>query len=365
MKVVVIGAGVCGLAIGWTLARAGVSVTVLERAHIGGGATMAGQGILGSGSGLARDAAAAWPAFRETLEAESKVDIGWRCDGALVCATADAPASYLDGDEARAIEPMLGPLVTGADMVPEASVDSQALCRALAVALVRAGGEILSNEAAIRFEWDGRRVTGVATPFTVHQADLCVLATGAWTSRFEGLPPGAIARIRPVKAEVAVLAPTRGASLPRHVVHGNGVHLVPRGDRLLVGATMEEAGFDTCLSQAALRWFYAQATGLMPSLAHWRLAEHWAGLAGVSGDGQPLLGPSAVEGLVLGCGFGFSGILLAPAVTEVLSRIILERTAAEPAFDPRRFASGSPDVPVAVTPHQDVSGEAKTWRMGS
>jgi glycine oxidase len=368
MKVVVVGAGVCGLAIGWKLARAGASVTVLERSHIGGGATMASEGIIASGGGLERQAVTAWPAFREALEAESKIDIGWHCDGALrvrQLGDGNAPSPHLDGDEVHAIEPLLGPLVAGADMVPEASVDSQALCRALAVALVRAGGEILSNEAAVRFEWDGKRVTGVTTPFTVHHADMFVLAMGAWSSRVDGLPPGAIPAVRPVKGEVVVLAPPSVSALPRRAVHGQYVRLVPQRDRLLVGATIEDAGFDTCLSQAALRWLYQEATALMPSLAGWRRVEHWAGLRAVAADGQPVLGPAVIDGLAVASGLFSSGILLAPTVAEVLSRFILDRTAVDPACDPRRFESGSPDAPLAETPHKDVSGEAETWRTGS
>jgi glycine oxidase len=229
---------------------------------------------------------------------------------------------------------------------------------------VRAGGEVISNETAVRFEWDGTRVTGIATPFTVHHADAFVLAMGAWSSRIEGLPPGAVPHIAPVKGEIAVLAPPPGVALPNHVVWGNGVYLVPRGRRLIVGATMEEAGFDTSMTQAALRWLYRQSTGLMPSLKDWRLAEHWAGLRPASPDGLPLLGPAAVDGLYVASGQFRNGILFAPAVAEVLSRLILERTPVDPAFDPRRFGDG-PGIPVAETPHRDVPTEADTWRMGS
>jgi glycine oxidase len=375
MKVVVIGAGVAGLGIGWKLARAGASVTVLERAHIGNGATNASAGMISAAetgsdeklAPLARSAQDMWPAFRETLEKESKVDIAYRKAGALLVRMKDDPAANedLNAKAASALEPLLGPAVAGARLLPdEASVDSPALCRALAVALVRAGGEVISNETAVRFEWDGTRVTGIATPFTVHHADAFVLAMGAWSSRIEGLPPGAVPHIAPVKGEIAVLAPPPGVALPNHVVWGNGVYLVPRGRRLIVGATMEEAGFDTSMTQAALRWLYRQSTGLMPSLKDWRLAEHWAGLRPASPDGLPLLGPAAVDGLYVASGQFRNGILFAPAVAEVLSRLILERTPVDPAFDPRRFGDG-PGIPVAETPHRDVPTEADTWRMGS
>lgn len=381
MKVVVVGAGVAGLGIGWKLARAGASVTVLERAHIGNGATTASAGMIAAAAelgaantpeaALARSAKALWPSFRDALQAESKIDIGYRSEGALLVRTKTDTADHavpgvsekLDAEEARLLEPLLGPDIASAVLAPdEAAVDSQALCRALAVALVRAGGEVISNETAVRFEWDGKRVTGIATPFTVHHADAFVLAMGAWSSRIAGLPSAAVPSIVPVKGEIAVLEPPLGISLPRHIVWGNGIYLVPRGRRLIVGATMEEAGFDTSLTQSALRWLYRQATELMPSLKDWRLAEHWAGLRPASADRLPLLGPAAVEGLYVASGQFRNGILFAPAVAEVLSRLILERTPVDPAFDPRRLG---PSIPVAETPHRDVSSEADTWRMGS
>jgi len=128
---------------------------------------------------------------------------------------------------------------------------------------------------------------------------------------------------------------------------------------------MELAGFDTVLTQAALRWLYRQSTGLMPGLASWRLAEHWAGLRPASPDGLPLLGQTAVEGLYVASGQYRNGILFAPAVAEGLSRLILDRTAVDPAFDPRRFEAERPSLSVAETPHRDVSGEARAWRTGS
>jgi len=249
----------------------------------------------------------------------------------------------------------LGDGVDGAVLAPqEAEVDSQALCRALAVAFVRAGGQVLSNEAAVRFEYDGRRVTGVATPFGVHRADVFVLAMGAWSSRIEGLPREAVPPITPVKGEIVVLTPPPGNAIPNHVIWGNGIYAVPRGGRLLVGATTELAGFHTILTQTALRWLYRQSTGLMPGLASWHLAEHWAGLRPASPDGLPLLGQTAVEGLYVASGQFRNGILFAPAVAEGLSRLILDRTAVDPAFDPRRFeAIGEVGtLSILETPHK-------------
>ncbi len=388
MKVVIIGAGVAGLGIGWQLAKAGVSVTVLERAQVGNGATTASAGMISATAELGRAhtrevafaerANALWPAFAQALQSESGIDIGYRKSGALLVrmknqADSDHHAlsglsETLDAAEARALAPMLSEDIAGAVFAhEEAQVDSQALCRALAVAFVRAGGKVLSNETAIRFEWHAGKMIGIATPFTMHEADAFILAAGAWSSRIEGLPPDAVPLVTPIKGEIAVLAPPAGISPPAHVVWGNGIYLTPRRDRLLVGATMERAGFDTSLTQAAIRWLYQQSVALMPGLASWRLTEHWAGLRPGSPDGMPILGHTAVEGLYVATGQYRNGILFAPAVSEVLSRLILERTAVDPAFGPRRFEGMKPGEPASVveTPHRDAAGGTGTWQMGS
>jgi glycine oxidase len=385
MRVVVIGAGVAGLAIGWRLAQAGAKVTVLERAQVGNGATSVSAGMIAAAAetgerispeaAFARRASLLWPDFAREVEAQSGVQIGYRKNGALLLrlpgeAAASTSLEFLDPAKARAMEPLLAENIAGALWAPdEAQVISPALCRALAVAFVRAGGQVQSNETAVRFEHDGRKLLGVVTPFTTHHADVTILAAGAWSSRLAGLheflPP-----VTPVKGEIAVLkpppgkGPALGAALPQRVIWGNGVYAAPRPDCLLIGATMELAGFDTSVSEKALAWLYRKAVAVLPGLKDWRLAGHWAGLRPCSPDGLPLLGETGLEGLYVAGGQYRNGILFAPAVAEVMSRLVLERVT-EPAFDPRRFAGTKPPAPlVAETPHGAETGEAGEWRTG-
>jgi glycine oxidase len=378
MKVVIIGAGVAGLGIGWKLARAGANVTVLERAQVGNGATTASAGMIAATAELgetetpeaafARRANALWPDFARDVQQESGVNVAYRRNGSLlvtmkgdnVSPSAESHGQggdieELDAAQAREREPMLSENITGALWAPhESTVDSQALCRALAVAFVRAGGKVLSNETVVRFERDETRILGVVTPFTTHHADVYVLAAGAWTSRIEGLPLEVVPQVIPVKGEILVLGPPQGVSPPAHVVWGNGVYLTPRGDRLLVGATVERSGFDTHVSEDALSWLRDRSSALMPTLGKWRIAEHWAGLRPGSPDGLPILGETAVEGLFVASGQYRNGILFAPAVAEMMSRLVLERTAGETAFSPRRFRGITPDAGMSIveTPHR-------------
>jgi glycine oxidase len=413
MNVVIVGAGVAGLGIGWKLAQAGANVTILERAQAGRGATTASGGMIAAAAELghadtpeaafAKRANDLWPDFVAQLEAQSGISVDYRKSGSLMVAlkTGGCPHAHgdakpdvdkgghghgdhggqpnphaqgadvamLTADQARAMEPMLREDIAGALWAPhEAQIDTHALVRALVAAFVKAGGKILANETAVRIEIEGGRAIGVRTPFALHCADAYVLAAGAWTSRVEGLPPEAVPPVIPIKGEIVVLAPPAGAALPKHVVWGNDIYVVPRGGQLLVGATMERAGFDTSKTPEAYRWLLRQSAGLMPALKGWDVAEHWVGLRPATPDGMPILGPTVVGGLYVASGQFRNGILFAPAVAEAMSRLILERVMEPPAFDPRRFDGAKPHAPDGVieTAHRAPGKDAgfQEWYTG-
>ncbi|HEY4941984.1 MAG TPA: glycine oxidase ThiO [Rhizomicrobium sp.] len=357
MKVVIVGAGVAGLAIGWRLKQAGADVTVLERAQPGRGATWAAAGMIAVAGEMGaaqtpeaefgQHSSLLWPSFARELEVASDLPIGYRRSGALMVARTAAEAAAFDSwsgverlgaAQALAKEPMLAGDIAAALWAPdEAQVDSRALGAALAKAFEGCGGKLQRNEAAVRFEVRRGRAVAVASPFQRYEADAFVLAAGAWSGEIGGLPPEALPPVRPVKGEMIAVAPPAGAAMPRHVVWGNEVYLVPRNDRLLIGATVAEAGFDSSVTDAAAGWLSSRAIVLMPALAKWDIVERWAGLRPGSPDGLPLLGRTAVAGLFAATGQYRNGILFAPAVAENMSRLVMEHAAEIPAFDPRRF----------------------------
>ena len=363
MKVVIIGAGIAGLSIGWRLAQADAKVTVIERAQPGSGATLASAGLIAptaehNDAGapqaqFARASAALWPAFAAEVEAQSNHKVGFRPEGALLIARSDGEVRdlaarssanpsvrTLSPGDARAMEPLLTGDIAGAVFDPgEAQVDNRAIGLALARAFVRAGGNLQTNETVVRVEVEKGKVLGVVTPFNSYHADATVLAAGAWTSRIEGLPAGIMPPVIPVKGEMIALSPA--GALPSHIVWGNGVYLVPRHGKLFVGATAERVGFDTKLTDEAAAWLRGQAVGLMPALASWDEAEHWAGLRPGSPDDLPIVGETAVEGLYVAGGQYRNGILFAPAMAEALRSLILERRSSLDisAFDPGRFTN--------------------------
>lgn len=361
MKVVVIGAGIAGLAIGWRLAQAGVEVTVLERAQAASGATWAAAGMIGliaeqmdaqpAEIKFSLYANGLWPDFAKQVEAESGRNIAYSRSGALmlardqnVLAALEARLGpvleILDAARVHAISPMLTGDIAGALWAPEeAHVDNRALGPALAIAFQRAGGTLAVNEAVVRIERRGGRAAVAHTPFGHHHADAFVLAAGAWS----GLVEEALAPVTPVKGEMIAFEAKPGAA-PAHVFHGpvvraDDLYIVPRGARLLVGATVETAGFDTQPTAKARDYLRRGAEALMPGLVDWVLAEHWAGLRPRAPDGMLMLGPTAVEGLWVAAGQYRNGILFAPAVAEAMHDMLLGGAPPVPAFDPRRFVS--------------------------
>lgn len=355
MKVVIIGAGVAGLGIGWRLLQAGVSVTILERAQPGGGASWAAAGMLAVTAeledaaeperALALRASALWPGFAAELEAASGRSVFLNQGGALLLAKdaaalevmrarAEGDLRLVDPAQAKALVPLLGGPLGGLWSPHEAHVDNRALGEALTIAVLKAGGVLNPNEAAVRIETRGGRASAVLTPYGRHEGDAVLVAAGAWSGLLEQIP------IAPVKGEVIALMPPPGMALPGPVVWGEGVYCVPRphAGSLLVGATVEEAGFDTSLTEAGREKLRARAERLMPSLRSWTLSDHWAGLRPKSPDGLPLLGQTATAGLFVAGGQFRNGILFAPAIADEMAELILGKASVIPEFDPRRFA---------------------------
>ncbi len=370
MKVVIIGGGVAGLAIGWRLAQAKCEVVVLERGLAGQGATWAAAGLLAAGAetGIGEDPHAQfarasrelWPAFAREVEAASGQKIGLREPGALLIALNEAqaiklrelaatlavrklPGKWIDASEARALEPLLTANLLGALHATDAAqVDNRALSAALATALHRAGGELRELCTVQSLSVGKTRARGVIAGDEKISADAVIVTAGAWCNAIEGAPREAMPPVRPIKGQMLALAPPPGARMPSYPVWESDVYIVPRPDRLLVGATVEEAGFDAAVTHQARDWLFAGAVRLSPSLAHWRVTESWAGLRPATPDGLPAIGPTTLDGLFVATGQFRNGILFAPAIADVLCRLVTGQSA-EPglrAFDPRRFTSG-------------------------
>jgi glycine oxidase len=352
--VVVIGAGVIGLSIAWRLAQRGAAVTVFDQATPGAGASNAAAGMLAICAeaepgeealvALGRASQASWPAFARELEAAAGLPIDLRSEGTLLVAlTADdqarlkhrlefqqrlgLPVEWISGAEARRREPHLAPGIAGAVLSPEDhQVDNRKVVAALRVAAERPGVIIREHCAVARIVISGGRADAVALPDgTQIHADAVVLAAGAWSRRIEGLPTDARPPVRPVKGQTIALRMDAAAPLIKHVVWAPGAYLVPRRDgRLIVGATVEEKGFDAALTAGGVLSLLEAAWRAVPAVEELPIDDMWVGHRPGSRDDAPILGPGPVEGLVYATGHYRNGILLTPITADAIARLVFD-----------------------------------------
>ena len=367
--VVIVGGGIIGLSIAWRLVRRGQEVLVLERDQVGQASSRAAAGMLAAAAevgfeepelyDLCRASLTEWPAYAETLERESGINLDYRSFGTLVVAddrdAAEAlrrgfrfqqeqgyPVHWLSGSEAIDREPMLSPRTVAAVSVPEDhAVDNRALLRALGKAIQAAGGMIREGVTVTAIQSDG------AHPVVHMQgegpegvtASKVVVAAGAWTSAIEGWPDDVRPHLRPVKGQILELR-TRAPFNLRHVVRGPKAYLVPRSDgRLIVGATSEEVGFDPRVSVGGIYDIMDGAWEIVPGVLDQDLLGIDVGFRPASRDHQPLIGSTSDPRIFLATGHYRHGIVLS-AITALAAECTLLDGSPDPrvaAFAPDRF----------------------------
>ncbi len=359
MKIIIVGAGIAGLAIGWRLAQAGATVEIVERGQPGRAASWAAAGMLAPGAELgadddalshfARSARAAWPAFARELEEASGWDVGFAVVGSLIVAQTEARAAslkrhaagqWLTRENLLARQPLFSPHLHGALYVPDdARVNNRVLGDALCEALARLSVPLRHNTPARALIVESGRVRGIVTPSGALFGDAVILACGAWMNLLEGVRADELPPVKPAKGQMVSLAPPVGTTLPRCLIWDDEVYLAPRYDRVFIGATVEDAGFDTSVTRDACRRLVSEAARIIPALAPWRVAEMWAGLRPRTPDSAPVLGESGIAGLFVAGGQFRNGILFAPLVATAVSALVLgaENSADLHPFDPRRF----------------------------
>jgi glycine oxidase len=293
---------------------------------------------------LGRASQASWPGFAREVERAAGVPVDLRSEGTLLVAlTADdqarlqhrlafqqslgLPVAWISGSEARRREPHLAPGIAGAVLSPEDhQVDNRKLVAALRIAAERAGVTVREHCAVERIVVAGGRATGVALgDGTQVAADTVVLAAGAWSRRIEGLAADARPPVRPVKGQTIALRMDPAAPLIDHVVWAPGAYLVPRRDgRLIVGATVEEKGFDATLTAGGVLALLEAAWRALPAVEELPIDEMWVGHRPGSRDDAPILGAGPVEGLVYATGHYRNGILLTPVTADAVAGLVLD-----------------------------------------
>jgi glycine oxidase len=237
----------------------------------------------------------------------------------------------------------LAPVLRLALRVPDDhAIDPRRLLAALTAAFQRAGGELRTGAEVGALDTAGGRVSGVSIRDTeeVVSAEQVVVATGPWD--LDGIPDEARIPLRPVKGQILRLRDPSGPGLLSHVLRMRSAYIVPRGDgRYVLGATMEERGFDRSVTAEAIYLLLRDASELLPGLGEFVLEEVSAGLRPAARDNAPVIGAGAIPGLYWAAGHYRHGILLAPATADALLRILLGEEPDEVVapFAPTRFAA--------------------------
>ncbi len=368
--VAVIGGGVIGLAIAWRSAQRGLRVTVLERANPGHGTSWVAAGMIAPISEarpaehallpLILASARLYPEFASELSEATGRDSGYLACGTVEVARDEDEAQALDREfamrqrlglpvqrllasQARRLEPALAPAVRLALEVPDDhAIDPRKLTEALAIAATSAGAEIRGGTEVSEVEIAEDRVCGVRLADGSRvDAEQVVIAAGVWSVQL-GLPEAARVPVRPVKGQILTLHDPSGPGLLTRALRMEGTgYVVPRGDgRYVLGATVEERGFDTTVTAGPLFELLRDAIELLPGLSELVVDELIAGLRPATPDNAPALGEGALSGLHWATGHYRNGIALAPITAELVVDGLTGEPASElaSAFTPGRFA---------------------------
>jgi glycine oxidase len=355
--VLIVGGGVIGAALAWSLAQRGLSVTIVEGGRIGRGASWAAAGLLApdlSGedppalTALAEASLALWPEWAAAIEERTGVGVNFRRDGLLnlwvdpdaphlpaELATDPPPAGpgddRLSAAEVRTLEPLLtGPILGGVLARGDAQVDNPRLAPALVRAAVDLGVRVVTDTPVAALCGTAGRCTGVRTAAGVEiAAGTVILAAGAWSEMLASASGFALP-MEPWRGQMLGFdAPVR--PLRHMVLCGEMVFVLRPHGLLIVGTTLEKVGFDARVTLGGLSQILARATRIAPGIGDLSLVRSWAGLRPGTPDHLPYLGPvPGWEGLYAATGHGRKGIILAPITAHLLTRLILDHD-----LDPR------------------------------
>ena len=383
--VIIIGGGIIGLSLAIALRKRGSKVLVVERGEPGREASHAAGGMLvdcpletpTALQLLASASARIYPEFAHELEVESGMKVDLRSHGTILFPSKEhlsrlpvrdpqfreaslSPAdleqreialrkiTFTDERElelfredwSRDVDPQeigewFRSIVRPAVYLKERSVDPRALTAAAFKTAKNRGVDFSSGDPVTGVNQSKGCAAGVTTTQTSFPAPKVVNCAGAWSGQ---IAPYALPT-RPVKGQMLCLV-MPSQTLLTHVVRSPEAYLIPRSDgRLLVGATVEEAGFDKRTDPATIQRLHRAAVALVPQLADARILEDWAGLRPGTPDALPILGHTATPGYYVATGHFRDGILLAPITAEVMATVIEGRTPEHDLtpFSPTRF----------------------------
>ena len=345
--IIIIGGGIIGLSLALALRKRGATVLVVERGEPGRESSYAAGGMLVDCSletpavlqPLATASARMYPEFAQELQFETGVHVDLRDHGTILFPPPEHvqerpgfPLASLLPVPLAELEPALAEPNRPAFYLKERSVDPRALSTAAWRTAKRRGIDFSSGDEVSAVTMIDGRATGITTTKTAFCASKIVNCAGAWSGQIgtHSFPT------RPVKGQMlCLLMPSR--TQLKHVIRSPQVYLIPRSDgRLLVGAPVEEAGFDKRTDLATIQGFHRAALDLVPELRNGKILEDWAGLRPGTPDALPILGATATPGYYVATGHFRDGILLAPITAEVMAAVIEDHA---PEYDLTPFSA--------------------------
>jgi glycine oxidase len=349
--VIIAGGGIIGVSIALELRERGLQVLVLERGEPGQEASSAAAGMLAAFDpetpsalcSLAQESARMFPDYVRKLERLAGMQVDLRSQGTIAFFDrSSTPATSalgryrkLSGDELRRIEPAVAVAVAihgySAFLVEESSVDPVLLMRAALKAASTMGIEVRVGSEVTGIRAQGGRIEVTAGQGRLSAAK-AINCRGAWS----GAP------VKPRKGQMLAVRP-RDTGV-EHVIHAPGVYVVPRSSgRLVIGATVEDVGFDKTVEPETIHELRRAAVELVPGLASAEVVASWAGLRPGTPDDLPVLGETEAPGVFTASGHYRNGILLAPVTARIMANLCMGKAAGFDisAFSPLRFASAS------------------------
>ncbi|MEH1865274.1 MAG: glycine oxidase ThiO [Nostoc sp.] len=343
-EIVIIGGGVIGLAIAIELKMRGTNVTVLCR-DFQAAATHAAAGMLAPDAenitneamrSLCWRSRALYPDWTTKLEELTGLNTGYRACGILApvfeeaggqggrgeSLSSSSPAYWFNKEAIHQYQPGLGAEVVGGWWYPEdAQVDNKALAQVLRTAAECVGVELKDGITVEAFLQQQGQVVGVQTNVGIIRAAHYVLASGAWSNELLLLP------VLPRKGQMlSVRIPEFAPEVPlKRILFGDNTYIVPRRDRLIIGATSEDVGFTPNNTPDGIQKLLQAAIRLYPQLKDYPIQEFWWGFRPATPDELPILGTSHCENLTLATGHYRNGILLTPITAVLIADLILEQ----------------------------------------
>ena len=336
--VIIAGAGIIGVSLALELRERGATVLVLDRAEPGSEASSAAAGMLAPADPetpkalrpLAMESARMFPAFVQKIESTAGIQVDFRRVGTIALMSENAAQPEyrgLSATELQRLEPSIHRSGHSAYLVREDSVDPNLLMRAALVAAQTLGVEIRGHTAVTEIRALVHAVEVLTQTETFSTASV-VDCRGAWS----GAP------VRPRKGQMLYIHPH--ASVLQHVLRAPDVYIVPRSSgKILIGATVEDVGFDKSVDQSTISKLLNKAAKYLPELASAPITHSWAGLRPGTPDDLPIIGLTDIPRVFVATGHFRNGILLAPLTAQIMADLVNGRPSPLDihSFSPHRF----------------------------